>query len=156
MSTSEQSTIIFKNDAASLIQVKNILSTCSDQYVPNLHCYVNIPEYAKKLFAFSSRFEAFSSNNLISLVAIYCNDPLKKEAFISNVCTHPKGVGQGIASALLDLGIKRAALLGFNLITLEVHSESHHAIGLYQKKGFKKTIEKFNKIKMEMRLSNDK
>ena len=142
-------------DAASHIQVERLLTICSEYYFPNLQSSVESADYSKKLLTFSSRFEAFNGANLIALVAIYCNDPLKKESFISNVCTHPLWAGKGIASALLDFGIKSTASLGFNFMTLEVHRENQPAISLYLKNGFKKISEESNKIKMKVRLSHD-
>lgn len=58
------------------------------------------------------------------------------EGYISNVCTAPEHRRRGVASALIDEMISRAAALELAFLSLEVRASNSPAIALYRGKGF--------------------
>lgn len=60
------------------------------------------------------------------------------EGYISNVCTSPEFRRRGVASALIDETVTRAAALGLSFLSLEVRRSNEPAIRLYEAWGFQK------------------
>lgn len=60
------------------------------------------------------------------------------EGYISNVCTAPECRRRGVASALIDETVTRAAALGLSFLSLEVRRSNEPAIRLYEAWGFQK------------------
>ena len=60
------------------------------------------------------------------------------EGYISNVCTAPEFRRRGVASALIDETVTRAAALGLSFLSLEVRRSNEPAIRLYEAWGFQK------------------
>lgn len=58
------------------------------------------------------------------------------EGYISNVCTAPEFRRRGVASALIDETVTRAAALGLSFLSLEVRRSNEPAIRLYGARGF--------------------
>lgn len=73
---------------------------------------------------------------LVGLVAMYCNDPTRQQAFISHVSTLADWQGQGIAAHLLEHAIQHARVAGMANLQLEVAADNAAAIQLYRKHGF--------------------
>lgn len=59
--------------------------------------------------------------------------------------------GKGIAKELMMQGIEFARKLGMEIITLEVNSDNHRAIGLYERLGF----EKFGTFKRSFKVDEE-
>lgn len=130
------SEVRFANNEADHSQIAAHLHACDAMFVPALSARVDLDEYAIKLLQSSDRFEAWSSEDLTGLVAIYCNDPGGESAFITNVSILPTSQGMGVASRLLDRSISHMRQLGFRRIKLEVDAHNHAAIALYEKHAF--------------------
>lgn len=60
------------------------------------------------------------------------------EGYISNVCTATEFRRRGVASALIDETVTRAAALGLSFLSLEVRRSNEPAIRLYEAWGFQK------------------
>lgn len=110
------------------------LSVCDENFLPPLSHRVNIKDYAKKLKRNSIRFEAWSGNTLIGMVAIYCND--NRLAYISSVSVLNDWTGKGIARKLMRQCIENVKKKGVQQLSLEVNQENFVAIELYEKSGF--------------------
>lgn len=116
--------------------VAQLLQLCDGHFIPPLSERVHIAMYVEKITKHAERVEAWSDNNLIGLVAIYCNDKKKFVAFITNVCVSPYWQGLGVASRLLSLTIDFLHSQKFKSIELEVNRHNYSAISLYERKGF--------------------
>lgn len=112
---------------------------CDTAFVPPLSSRVDINDYAHKLVSKAQRFEAWVDDRLIGLLAMYCNAPDKRIAFITTVSVLPDWQGFGVASQLLGWSIDHAGELGFGCVELEVNVENHAALKLYNKHGLMKT-----------------
>lgn len=112
------------------------LTRCSDMFFPALQSTVNIGEYSKKIISHSSRFEAWSEDHLIGLVAVYMNNIESGTAFITNVSVDREYNGRGVAKHLLKNCIEAAKKDRFKKLELEVSKINVVAIGLYKTFGF--------------------
>jgi ribosomal protein S18 acetylase RimI-like enzyme len=110
---------------------------CDNSFQPSLSSRVDLSDYACKLLIAAKRFEAWSGDQLIGLVAAYCNDPSGFTAFITSVSVLPAYQGQGIAAQLLDNCLKQLRMQGFGLVKLEVNPQNEKAAALYKKYGFR-------------------
>lgn len=105
-------------------------------FVPALSSRVEVSAYAQKLHDRAVRFEAWLGDELVGLVASYCNQPDGGKSFITSVSVLPKFQGLGIASWLMRQCMDHARSLGFGQIELQVDQHSMPAVALYQKLGF--------------------
>lgn len=128
--------IEFGSNKASEAQIAGHLSHCDADFVPRLSDRVEIAEYAKKIAGKAMRFEAWSGNELVGLVAAYCNDREKRIAYITSVSVLREWTGKGIAASLMQQCIEHAKTSGMRQISLEVAGNNAPAIKLYEKSGF--------------------
>lgn len=116
--------------------VREHLLACNEAFVPPLGNRVAIPDYAAKLVAQAERFEAWAGPDLIGLVAIYCNGPERRDAFVTNVSVVPDRTRRGIGRSLLSEAIAHARSLGFGRLVLSVDRRAN-ALGIYRNLGFR-------------------
>jgi N-acetylglutamate synthase-like GNAT family acetyltransferase len=112
------------------------LKQCDSTFIPALSSRLDIDEYARKIIDNAQTIEAWMNNDLIGVVAVYCNSHNQKTAFITNVSVKPGWQGKGIATRLLTYSILNVKKLGFAKIELEVDEKNKIAIALYSKHGF--------------------
>lgn len=117
-------------------EIAEHLCRCDADFKPPLSSRVTIVDYARKVTLRALRFEAWSSGKLVGLVAVYCNDPERRSAFITSVSVLKEWVSKGIAGELMKQCIEHAVALGLRRISLEVSTNNTAAIRLYEKKGF--------------------
>lgn len=121
---------------AAMAQLVRHLTDCDADFVPPLSERVGIEDYAGKLSGKATRFEAWSGDELVGLVAAYCNDRERCVAFITSVSVLKGWQGRGIAASLVQQCIAHAKASGMRRISLQVASDNLPAIGLYEKCGF--------------------
>ena len=121
---------------ASAEEIGQYLRKCDVDFVPFLSSRVEIGDYAQKIASKAMRFEAWSSDRLVGLVAAYCNDQETRIAYITSVSVLKEWTGKGIAACLMSLCIKHVKTLGLEQVCLEVASDNTSAIRLYEKSGF--------------------
>jgi len=97
---------------------------------------VEIDAYAKKMAVSADLFEAWMGEDLIGLIAVYCNAVDRGVAFVTNVSVVSTWQGRGIASCLLSSCINHVRKLGFSSIELDVNKMNAPAIALYKNHGF--------------------
>ena len=129
--------IDYKQDYANLDVLAMHLKRCDSFFVPRLSDKVEIEAYAMKIFSYAVRFEAWRKQELIGLVAAYCNDKEKRTSYITNVSVLPEWQGQGVAARLIDNCFVHLKFLGFEVLELEVDQRNQLAFSLYRKIGFK-------------------
>lgn len=96
---------------------------------------VNLMEYAQKLLENAYVSSAIKGDKIIGLVALYCNDPLRKRAYIPFVAVDKQHRGQHISKSLMSSAIAYAKGKDFHIIG--VHTENPVALNLYLSLGFK-------------------
>ncbi len=133
-------TLVYKRKIASISDIYEHLKKCSKHYVPTLDTRVNIENYAKKLFDYAQTFECWDGDDLVGLLAVYCNDKNCNFSFISNLSVISSYYKQNIASQLLESCIEYTKIQGFDSINLEVHIGSIAALRLYKKYGFSECL----------------
>lgn len=126
----------FLLNKASATQITDHLLCCDADFVPPLSGRVDIRNYAQKIVDKATRFEAWSSDTLVGLVATYCNDQKTRTAHITSVSVLKAWTGKGIAARLIDQCVEHALAVGMRQIGLEVAADNLNAIKLYEKSGF--------------------
>jgi ribosomal protein S18 acetylase RimI-like enzyme len=129
-------TISYSLNKASPAEITLHLLRADVAFVPDLSSRVDIHAYAEKLHDKADRFEAWINQELVGLMAAYCNQQQKGKTFVSSVSVWPKCQGKGIAGRLMQLCIEHAKNLGFTQMELDVNQQSLAALALYQKFGF--------------------
>ena len=145
--------ISFHINSASEIEIANFLKKCDAYFLPPLSNRVNIEDYARKIFQNAMRFEARASEELLGLIAIYCNNQEPYNAYITSVSVLKERMGKGIAILLMKKCIDYSKALGIRMITLEVRSDNLNAIALYKKCQF--FIYKVDELNITMNLYLD-
>ncbi len=126
----------FRINTAGVSNVYNHLVKCDESFIPALSERVDVSAYAQKLVEKSQMFEAWTNDELIGLIAVYCNDPARMKAYISNVSVLPDWKGKGIASHLISSCLAHVHESGFKSVELEVGVENVAAVSLYLKHDF--------------------
>lgn len=98
---------------------------------------IAVDEYLNKLKTHAEIFVHYIDGQCAGFVAFYCNDPQKKQAFITLVLVAPSFRGRNVAVALLDGVMSLARARGFASCQLEVDDDNEVALKLYAKLGFK-------------------
>lgn len=145
-------TIRFTVGQSSAAEINRHLQQADMGFTPRLSSRVSIADYAQKLHDFALCFEAWQDNELIGLVAAYCNGPEGEAAFVSSVSVLPKFQGKGIAKRLMQHCIDHVRSQAFRIIALEVDSSTVAAINLYRNLGFLTRHVAGNTLTMEMPL----
>lgn len=128
--------VVFTTNKSNALQIQTHLKNVSNDFVPALQTYVDIPTYALKLEQKAVCFEAFFQDNLIGLIAGYVN---KQELtfYISNVSVINQYNGQGIAKQLFNRVESFCKQNHLSQSKLEVYIQNYKAIHFYNKIGFK-------------------
>lgn len=128
--------ITFSIDRATADQTRGCLISCDSDFTPPLSSRVSLSDYAEKLVAKGTRFEAWCGDELIGLVAAYLNATDRHTGFVSSVCVVERWTKKGIASHLIDACIQQAEREKLRSVELEVDRMNIQAIQLYAKKKF--------------------
>ena len=126
--------IEYKIGFASQKQICKLLEQCDIYFIPKLSEKVNIEDYSLKIFNKAINIEAWESNDLVGLIAMYVSN---EKAFITNVSVKKEYAKRGIASNLLGNCIEYIKDKNIAEIELEVNAENKPALSLYTKFGFK-------------------
>lgn len=148
--------IQYSINKSNILQVVEHLTSCDSSFVPVLSNKVILDQYGQKLVENATRFEAFSNDKLVGLIACYLNDYKNQIGFITNVSVMESFNGRGIAKQLLAMLMKYAAEYNFNTISLKVNKLNLPALSLYKKTGFVLVNEKQNVIQMTIKINNEK
>ena len=126
--------IEIKNNNSAVSDIEAHLMMVSDSFVPNLSSYVDIKQYAVKLFEKAQRIEVWEDNRLVGLLAYYQNFN-NMSAFITNVSIEKGFMGGGLATEMINKMID--AIRGtVGVIRLEVKKDNKRALCFYMKNGF--------------------
>ncbi|CAN5786999.1 hypothetical protein BH11GEM2_BH11GEM2_06880 [soil metagenome] len=126
----------YRHNASTERDVAEHLQCCDASFIPHLSERTDLPDYARKIASKAERFEAWSTDRLVGLVAAYCNDRTERIAYITSVSVLQEWTGRGIARRLVDDCVAHARGVGMTRIALEVFSDNLPAIRLYEGRGF--------------------
>lgn len=130
-------TVSYRANVATVDQLSEHLRRCDEGYVPPLSDRVVIDEYARKIAERANRFEAWSGEGLVGLVAAYLPAATGDPVFITDVSVIPEQRGRHVASALLDECAAFASRHGIDRLRLEVDRRNEPAMRLYEASGFR-------------------
>lgn len=131
-----RNTFTYSVNRSSAAKIRAHLLRADATFEPALSSRVNLRAYAQKLNDRAVRFEAWLDEELVGLVASYCNQPYGGKSFVTSVSVWPECQGQGIAARLMRQCIEHVQVLGFYQMELEVDQRSLPAVALYRKLGF--------------------
>jgi ribosomal protein S18 acetylase RimI-like enzyme len=146
--------IEYSLNRASLAEIADHLARCDVCFVPALSERVDINSYAQKLASKAIRFEAWSGDTLVGLVAAYYSDQVRRVAYITNVSVVLAWTGRGIARRLMSQCVEYAKGSGMRQINLEVARDNTRAIALYEDGGFVAVKRDAPSITMELLLES--
>lgn len=133
--------IEYKVKAANETDIAQHLRRTNNFFSPPLDSYVNIDDYAYKLYEKALTFEAWDSDKLIGLAAAYFNNYSSKNIFFTNLSLEIDYQGIGIATELFKCLLEMAKEKGFETITLEVKKTNDKVYSFHIKNGFLKVGE---------------
>lgn len=146
--------IEYSINQAELLQIAEHLLACDNAFIPALSTHLNIHQYSQKIIEYATRFEAFSNNQLVGLIACYMNDYKNQLGFITNVSIDGKFIGKGIAKQLLKMLLHYAVEKNFKTICLKVNKLNSPALSLYKSAGFTVIKQKQGFYEMKFKLNN--
>ena len=138
----------FKVDACTEKDIRSHLSGCDRRFSPPLSDRVDIGEYSRKLRLNAITFEAWNGESLVGMVAAYL-DVGERSCFITNTSVLAEFSGRGVAARLLAACLERARAEQVETVSLEVSKDSHPAIRLYTKFGFRIVGNREGLLKMQ-------
>lgn len=142
----------FEQDRAGLDCLLEHLRTVDGSFQPPLSERVDLAHYAGKLLAHAHREEAWDGEQLIGLVASYCNDA-SVGCYISNVSLVPAWRGHGVADALVARTLQYAVNAGLRQASLHLHPDNMSARRLYERHGFQVGPQEDERLPMTLNLS---
>lgn len=148
--------MVFQQNTQSAQQIRTHLIKVNESFFPPLDTYINIEEYAQKLFDKAINFEAIEEGVLIGLVAGYHNRE-ENIFFISNVSVDPDFQGKGIAKNLFGSLHTYCHKNNIYQLKLQVFKKNLPAISLYQNLGFEVLTnedERITLVKSEIKMKN--
>lgn len=144
--------VVYRVNRSSDVEITAHLLRADATFEPALCSRVDIPTYARKLRDRAVRFEAWQGDELVGLVASYCNELDGGTAFVTSVSVWPESQGQGIAGRLMRQCIEHVRGLGFVKLELEVDQRSLPAVALYQMLGFNTLVSNGSRLTMNLKL----
>lgn len=134
----------FDIDRSGLTDVLHHLQAHDGAFQPPLSSRLDLADYSRKLVDNAVRLEAWVGDDLVGLVAVYCNSEDQGAAFVSNVSVLADFAGGGIARHLMQSAITHVLELGFSSMHLQVDHRAVVAMRLYLALGFQPTAEEEN------------
>ncbi len=129
-----------------LKRVELLLDLLDADYVPPLSSFLEVEDYAQKIFESAVVFVVESEGADVGLIAIYANDLKTKCAYVSTIGVCREARGNGLGEMLLEKACTHALAMGMNRIRLEVAVDNLEAIRVYRKFGFSSGIEAEGKV----------
>ncbi len=142
----------FRQNPLSQDEILNYMNENEEIFIPKLASRLNVKEYSLKLHKYATHFCAYDNNRLIGLIACYFNDKINQTGFISSASVNKKYQGMGISSTLLNQVISYGKQNKFNKIKLEVRIENKSIVHFYERAGFLEIPKNRNNI-IEMELN---
>lgn len=127
---------IIDRNRADISAINAHLQACDSKFIPLLSERVDLAAYSVKIATDAERFEAWSGDRLIGLVAAYLNAPEQQSIFVTNVSVTPDWHGQGVATRLFSKFIDYARDAAFVRVALKVDVRNDRARAFYRALGF--------------------
>ena len=96
----------------------------------------NLKDYARKLSENAVINIVSLENKIIGFAAYYCNDGLKKQAFLTQIAVADDFQGQRVGDILLEFCIETSIQNGMEKLVCEVDDTNSVALKFYKKRGF--------------------
>ena len=117
-------------------QLIRLLERVDGEFETPLSQRLDIAAYVDKMMAHAALFPMLDAGRLAGFVAMYCNDPASRTAYITMVAVDPASRATGLGSGLVRTAIAHARRIGCEKVALEVYKSNLNAFRLYTKLGF--------------------
>lgn len=122
--------ILYTQNTADKGNIQDHFKSCDSDFIKDLSSRVDLDQYIDKLLSKSVRYEAWSGNALIGILAVYHGHEFD---FITNVSVSQNFAKRGVGSRLVQECIDKASN---KELKLEVSKGNAAGLGLYEKFGF--------------------
>lgn len=116
-------------------EIKKIILLLKNEFEA-LFDRVNLDSYCKKLSDKGNVVALYENDEIIGIAAMYINDNINMNAYITLIGVSSKFQRGGYGSELLQYCIKKAVSVGMKYLRLEVDNDNKNAIRFYYKNGF--------------------
>lgn len=115
-------------------EIKMVLNTFDKSFPRTLSSRIgNLSDYANKLSENAIIIVAEDNGSVIGFAAMYANDSVLKQAFLSQIAVSIEYIGKNIGKLLLEACEKLAIENGMKMLRLEVDKTNERAINFYIK-----------------------
>lgn len=119
-----------------LALLRTKVKSFDQNFNPQLSLFLDIDSYVDKLLLNAYVEILTIGNEFVGFYAIYVNDGMKENAYLTFIAISDEYKGCGYGQFLLDRCITISKNKGFRNIKLEVYPDNEKAIRLYKKNGF--------------------
>ena len=123
--------------AEHLVSLDDLLShllICDEYFVPHLSSYVDVHEYALKLYDCAKKVAVYEASRVIALGAFYVTS--RNCGFISNISVDPEFHSCGLGKKILFLVEQELLAAGKNQVDLQVFVANSKAMSFYMLNGY--------------------
>ncbi len=122
-----------------------IIKELQNQITPSLdELAVDIEKYAEKLYKNADIFVAYSEEKIVGVAAVYTNDVISRDAYLSFIAIYKEYQRKGYGGALLECVEEEAKNNNMRYLKLEVFKKNKNAIEFYNMKNYKRIDENKN------------
>lgn len=136
MVTSELILTKLEYNLENLAFLRTKVKSFDQNFNPQLSLFLDIDSYVDKLLLNAYVEILTIGNEFVGFYAIYVNDEMKENAYLTFIAISDEYKGCGHGQFLLDRCINISKNKGFRNIKLEVYPDNEKAIRLYKKNGF--------------------
>ena len=140
--------ILKMDDVDALIKY---LRNIDDDFIPRLSTKICFSDFSHKIINLGVVMAEVRNNNIIGIVAFYCNNIVEKQAYVTLCAVDSEYRGRGIAKHLLLNAVEYVRGKKFNKIG--IHSNNPLAIEIYKKIGFNIILNEPSRTYLEYNLN---
>ncbi|MBN1805924.1 MAG: GNAT family N-acetyltransferase [Sedimentisphaerales bacterium] len=114
----------------------DFVTNSSNEFKPPLHLRVKIDDYCEKLIEKSVMFVAREDEEVVGIIAFYCNDDIQHQAYLTYFFVKKDKRRKGIGKILLDKSMSYSKKCGMKSMKLATLAENQ-ATSIYRRNGFR-------------------
>jgi len=114
----------------------SLLQEINEEFDPILSNVVDLSTYADKIASRAEIISIIENSVIKALIAVYCNDPEKRNAYITLFYVKEEYRKMGLGKRLLETLLQYLKGLQFQILKLEVFKTNKKAINFYLTNGF--------------------
>lgn len=117
-------------------QIKTFLEETDNDFNPPGSARTDLAVYAEKMARNAAVFANYDAGKMVAMVAIYCNDPACRIAYMTLAAALPEYRRLRLVSGLIQTAIEYLQRRQFKILQLRIDHGNDSAFRLYQGLGF--------------------